>query len=58
MLSTLGLCCRTGIKDYIGWLAGRYGNPMPESTISPSKGLRILATVINIDCKLIEFKKI
>ncbi len=26
-------------------LAGRYDNPMPESTISPSQGLRILLLI-------------
>jgi hypothetical protein len=35
-------------------LAGRYNNPMPESTISPSQGLRIwlLSTYIIVQCTM------
>jgi hypothetical protein len=37
--------CRTCLPDYtLHRLVGRYDNPMPESTISSSQGLRILAT--------------
>ncbi len=31
--------CRTGPSGYIGCMAGRYDNPMPELIISPSQGL-------------------
>ncbi len=39
--------CRTGPPGYI-WLAGRYENPMPESTmsISPSQGLRMWLLIL------------
>jgi hypothetical protein len=39
---TLTKVCRTGPPAYVAYsLAGQYDNPMPESTISPSQGLRI-----------------
>ncbi len=48
--SGVGLSYRRG-QATVHRLAGRYDNPMPESTISPSKGLRIWPSSPQISAK-------